>query len=170
MQRVISVLLKKMKIVLDKLEKIILVILAILFAVMVIALFYQIVMRFLFQSANSWSEELTRYSFIWMSMLGSAVATRRSRNMDVDFIVNRMPKTMKMINSIVTKGLIVAFLVVIIVYGASLVSITFKQLSPGLRLPMAYMYASVPVGGFLMLVYTIEIIINDIKSRKTKEV
>ena len=159
-----------MKIVLDKLEKIILGILAILFAVMVIAFFYQIVLRFLFESGNSWAEELTRYAFIWMSMLGSSVATRRSRNMDVDFVVKRLPKTIKIINSIITKGLIIAFLMVIIIYGFSLVSITFKQLSPGLRVPMAYMYAAIPVGGFLMLLFTIEIIINDIKNKNIKEV
>lgn len=159
-----------MKKVLDKLEKIILGILAILFAVMVIAFFYQIILRFLFERGNPWSEELTRYAFIWLSMLGSAVATRRSRNMDVDFIVKRMPKTMQIINSLFTKGLIIAFLMVIIVYGFSLVSITFKQLSPGLRVPMAYMYAAVPVGGLLMLLFTLEIIINDMKNRKAKEV
>lgn len=159
-----------MKIVLDKLEKIILWILAILFTVMVIAFFYQIVLRFIFESGNPWAEELTRYTLIWMSMLGSAVATRRGRNMDVDFVVKRMPKTMKTINSIITKALIIGFLLVIIIYGINLVSITFKQLSSGLRIPMAYMYASVPVGGFLMLLFTIEVIINDIKSRNIKEV
>ncbi|WP_313413115.1 TRAP transporter small permease [Sedimentibacter sp.] len=136
---------------------------------MVVALFYQIIMRFLFESANSWSEELTRYSFIWMSMLGSAIATRRSRHMNVDFLMNRMPKILKIINSIIIKSLIIAFLIVIIFYGISLVSITFKQLSPGLRVPMAYMYASVPIGGILMLLFTIEVIINDIKNKKIAE-
>ena len=159
-----------MKTVLDKLEKLILGVLAILFAIMVIALFYQIIMRFIFQSANSWSEELTRYSFIWMSMLGSAIATRRSRNMDVDFLVNKMPKMMKIVNSFITKGLIIAFLLVIVIYGTNLVDMTFKQLSPGLRVPMAYMYASVPTGGILMLLFTVEIIINNIKKGKVKEV
>jgi len=159
-----------MKLILNSLEKIILGILAFLFAVMVIALFYQIIMRFLFQSANAWSEELTRYSFIWMSMLGSAVATRRSRNMDVDFIVNRMPKPLKNVNTVITKGLIIAFLLVIIVYGASLVGMTHKQLSAGLQIPMSYVYASVPVGGLLILIYTIEVIIDDIKNSKVKEV
>ncbi|HCS11190.1 MAG TPA: TRAP transporter small permease [Clostridiales bacterium] len=158
-----------MKKILDNLEKFILVILALLFATMTIALFYQIIMRFVFQSANVWSEELTRFAFIWMSMLGVAVATRRSKNMDVDFIVNLMPKIMKLINSIFTKALIIGFLFVLIFYGIELVTITFKQLSPGMRLPMAYMYLSVPVGGILMLIFTIENIINDIKNRKIKE-
>lgn len=157
-----------MKLILDKLEKIILWLLAMLFAVMVVSLFYQIVMRFLFKSANAWSEELTRYSFIWMTMLGSAVATRRSRNMDVDFIVKRMPKPLRNVNTVITKGLIIAFLLVITVYGISLVGITFKQLSAGLRVPMAYIYAAVPTGGILMLIFTIELIIYDIKS-KVKE-
>ncbi|HBD64162.1 MAG TPA: hypothetical protein DC038_06965 [Clostridiales bacterium] len=159
-----------MKLIFDKLEKFILYILAALFAVMVISLFYQIIMRFIFQSANAWSEELTRYAFIWMSMLGSSVATRRSRNMDVDFIVNRMPKNLKIINKFVTRGLIIAFLLVLIVYGTNLVGITHKQLSAGIRIPMSYVYASVPVGAILILLFTVEIIADEIKSRRVKEV
>lgn len=158
-----------MKLALDKLEKIILSILALLFSIMVVALFYQIVMRFLFKSANAWSEELTRYSFIWMTMLGSAIATRRSRNMDVDFLVNRMPKHLRNINAVITKGLIIAFLMVLIIYGVSLVGITHKQLSAGLQIPMSYIYASVPLGGLLILIFTIEIVIDDIKKSKVKE-
>ncbi|HBV68615.1 MAG TPA: hypothetical protein DEF04_10850 [Clostridiales bacterium] len=159
-----------MKLIFDKLEKFILYILAALFAVMVVSLFYQIIMRFIFQSANAWSEELTRYSFIWMSMLGSSVATRRSRNMDVDFLVNLMPRKLKIINNFFTKGLIIAFLLVLIVYGTSLVGITHKQLSAGIRIPMSYVYASIPLGGILILLFTVEIIIDEIRSRKVKEV
>lgn len=159
-----------MKLIFDKLEKFILYILAILFAVMVSSLFYQIVMRFIFQSANAWSEEVTRYSFIWMSMLGSSVATRRSRNMDVDFIVNRMPEGLKLINKFVTRGLVIAFLLVLVVYGTSLVGMTHKQLSAGIRVPMSYIYASVPLGGILILLFTFEIIIDEIKGRKEREV
>jgi C4-dicarboxylate transporter DctQ subunit len=158
-----------MKLILDKIEKIILAILAALFAVMVVALFFQIVMRFIFQNANTWSEELTRYSFVWLSMLGASVATRRSKNMDVDFLVKKMPKGLRIVNTVFTRTLIIAFLLVIIVYGLSLVTITFKQLSPGLRIPMAYMYGAVPAGGILMLLFTIENIIRDIKNSKVKE-
>jgi TRAP-type C4-dicarboxylate transport system permease small subunit len=158
-----------MKLILDKIEKIILGILAVLFTVMVVALFFQIVMRFVFKNANTWSEELTRYSFVWLSMLGASVATRRSRNMDVDFIVNKMPKTLKNINTVFTRGLIITFLLVLIIFGISLVGITIKQLSPGLRIPMAYMYGAVPAGSALMLLFTIENIIRDIKNSKVKE-
>ena len=49
-------------------------------------------------------------------MLGASIATRRSKNMDVDFIVNLMPKTLKIINSIFTKSLIIAFLLVVVIY------------------------------------------------------
>ena len=158
-----------MKLILDKVEKVLLGILALLFAVMVIALFFQIVMRFVFKNANTWSEELTRYSFVWLSMLGASVATRRSKNMDVDFLVKKMPRTLRIVNTIFTKSLIIAFLLVITIYGVSLVGITFKQLSPGLRIPMAYMYGAVPAGGALMLMFTIENIIRDIKNSKVKE-
>ncbi|NLJ58548.1 MAG: TRAP transporter small permease [Tissierellia bacterium] len=158
-----------MKLVLDKLEKTVLAIVAFLFAVMVLALFYQIIMRFVFERANVWSEELTRYSFIWMSMLGSSVATRRSKNMDVDFFVNLMPRKLQKVNSIFTTVLIILFLLVIIIFGVSLVIMTHKQLSAGMQIPMSYMYASVPTGGLLILIFTIETIIDDLKSNNVEE-
>ena len=49
-----------MKKVLDKLEKALLILMGILLAVMVLSIFYQVLLRYVFQSANVWSEELAR--------------------------------------------------------------------------------------------------------------
>lgn len=158
-----------MKLILDKVEKVTMAILAVLYVVMVISLFNQIVLRFIFKSPNVWGEELTRYSFIWLSILGASIAVRRSRNMTVDYFVNLMPKTLQRINLVGTGILIIVFTLVLIVYGIYLTGITYKQSSAAMRVPMSYVYAAVPVGGILMLIFTIEIIINQFKDNKVKE-
>ena len=57
---------------LDALEKVEKAILAITVAIMIIIITYQVIMRYVFANANSWSEELARYLFIYDVMIGAA--------------------------------------------------------------------------------------------------
>ncbi|HHV46838.1 MAG TPA: TRAP transporter small permease [Tissierellia bacterium] len=154
------------KLILNKLEKLILLLIAILFTIMVVSLFLQIILRFIFKSANTWSEELTRYTFAWMVMLGSSVALRRSRHMNVDYFIRRIPENVGKINFIIINLLIIVFLLAIIIHGIELVSLTHKQLSPGMRIPMSYAYLAMPVGGILMLLFTIELFFTNLRNKK----
>lgn len=40
----------------------------------VILVFFQVILRYVFSSSLSWSEELARYIFIWQIWLGTSVA------------------------------------------------------------------------------------------------
>jgi len=146
----------KIQSLLDRVEKGILFALSIIFFVMVASIFSQIVMRFIFHNANSWSEELTRYTFVWLTLLGASVAVRRGRHMKVDFFIDMIPKNIAKAFKILTNILILGFFLVVIKYGIDLVGITYKQLSAGLEIPMAYAYLAIPVGGIFMLIFTIE--------------
>lgn len=160
-----------MKKIFDIFEKIAIYALAILFSVMVLSIFLQIIQRFAFASPNAWSEELTRYSFAWLSMIGAAVAVRKYRHMNIDYFINKLPARGKKVLEAFNNILVVALLFILIIYGFQLVAITFKQISPGLNIPMAYAYLSVPVGGILMLLFTIEAYIETTfgKSKEASE-
>jgi TRAP-type C4-dicarboxylate transport system permease small subunit len=153
----------------DKLEKLILFLLSIIFPVMVVSIFLQIVMRYVFHSANSWAEELTRYALAWLTMLGASVAVRRGRHMNVDYFINKLPKPIFKVNTFITNILILAFFIVLIKYGFDLVSITHKQLSAAMSMPMSYAYLSIPSGGILMLLFTIESFLINRFNGKPKE-
>lgn len=140
----------------DKLEKGIMVALSIMFAVMVAAIFLQVIMRYVFNDANAWSEELARYTFVWLTLLGSSVAVRKCTHMRVDYFINMMPKKLVTLLNIITNAALIVFFLVIIKYGFDLVVITFKQKSAGLGIPMAFPYLALPVGSILMLMFTIE--------------
>ena len=59
---------------LDLLEKVQKTILAVTVPVMVLVMLYQVVLRYVFSNSNSWSEEVTRYLFIFNVMMASAIA------------------------------------------------------------------------------------------------
>lgn len=155
--------------ILDKLEKIMINILAIIFGIMVFAIFYQIVLR-AFSKTNVWSEEITRYLFVWLSMLGSAVALRRGSHMQVDILIDLFPDKVKNAIEFLTNTLVIAFFLLIIIYGSNLVAMTYKQSSAGLGIPMSYPYLALPVGGALMLLFTIEAIIKKHKIKKDNSI
>jgi TRAP-type C4-dicarboxylate transport system permease small subunit len=151
---------------LDWTEKISVALLALLFVVMVLSIFLQVVLRYVFSAANAWSEELARYTFVWLVLLGSAVAARRNKHMNIEFFINMFPAGVRKAIQLLLYVLIIAFLVILIRYGFDLVAITQKQRSTGLRIPMSWAYLAIPAGGLLMLAYALEDIFNKLFSKK----
>jgi len=141
---------------LDVLEKTIRYCLSALFIVMVGSIFYQIILRYVFSSANAWSEELARYTFVWQVLLGAAVAVRKARHMQIDFFLNKFPPKVRMIVDISMKLVVLYFFVVIAQKGMELYSFTQRQQSTGLGIPMSRIYLSIPVGAVLMMIFTLE--------------
>jgi len=141
---------------LDKLEKVLLVLIGILLAVMVLAIFYQVVLRYCFRSANTWSEELARYTTLWITMLGACIATRRHKHIQVELLIERIPLWPR---RALQAFMYIAMLVFLVVFFRSGLIMTIngtKQFSPGLYLNMGIMYSAIIVGSVLLFIYLIE--------------
>lgn len=147
---------KTLKWCIDKIEMIIKAVLSMLFVIMVGSIFYQIVLRYIFHSANAWSEELARYTFVWQMLLGASLAVRKTRHMQIDFFVNKLPPLIKIAVDLAMKAVMLFFFVVIAKKGVELFYLTRRQLSTGLEMPMSWVYLSIPIGAVLMIIFTLE--------------
>ena len=58
----------------------------------VILLFIQVVMRVVFQSSLTWSEEMSRFAFVWFAFLGASYAARLGAHNRVTFQFKFIPK------------------------------------------------------------------------------
>jgi TRAP-type transport system small permease protein len=58
---------------------------------MVVMVFGNVVMRYFFNSGILVSEELSRYAFIWLTMVGAMVAMRENGHLGVDTLVRKLP-------------------------------------------------------------------------------
>ena len=148
---------------LDVLEKIEKVILAVTVAVMIVVMVYQVILRYVFSAANSWSEELARYLFIYNVMLGSAIAIRRNSHLQVDTLTSLMSPNMKCVSTIVATVLGIAFLVFLTIHSVTLCITGSKTMSFGLPVSMTVPYASMPIGAVLMILVSIEVIFKKIE-------
>lgn len=73
---------------LDILEKIQIVLLTVSVPAMVLIMFYQVIMRYVFANSPAWSEELVRYLFIFNVMMAAAIAVRRNSHLQIDILLN----------------------------------------------------------------------------------
>ena len=155
---------------LDIVEKVISIIVATCLGLMLIFMVYQVVLRYLFHAANSWSEELTRYLFIYSVFLGSMFATRKMRHLTVDMITNLLKPKAQAIMQIISCVAMLVFLVALAKLGYDLVegvSITGATVAGLRNMPQSYVYACVPIGAVFMILTTVELLFIKISELKT---
>lgn len=113
----------------------------------------QVIARYVFNNSLYWSEETILYALITMSFLAGSMGVRYSAHICVEvlhaFAGPRMAKVLKVIATVL--GIIFAFS--LLYYGGRLFlnTLSMGQLSPAMRIPVAYIYLSIPVSAFFML-------------------
>lgn len=109
-----------------------------------------------------WTEELSRFVFIWMVMLGAMIAVRDCTHFDVDVwpVLKRRPNAML---RIVTNLLILAFALVYVYWGIEFVQFGWNQSSELAELPMTYIFIAWPVAGITWVLFLGEQFLADIR-------
>jgi TRAP-type C4-dicarboxylate transport system permease small subunit len=144
-------------------------ILVIMLIVMFILTTVQVILRYVFNSALSWSEELVRFVFVWATFLGAAIGVKEHIHIGVDAVVNLLPASLRRGADTIVYLIILAFGVVMIAAGMPVVSMTHSQLSPALEMPMSYVYIAIPFAGLLTMIYALVELARVWKNRKARE-
>ena len=123
---------------------------AALMTMLVVLVFTQVLVRYLTYQPLAWTEEAARYVFIWLCLLGAAVAARRGQHFAVDLVQRSLPAGAFRIASTATKIVEAAFFVVLTVAGMEALRVVHLQQSPSLNIPMSIPYFAIPLGAALM--------------------
>ena len=133
----------------------------ILFAVMVVVGTYQIITRFVFNNPSTISEELLTYTFAWMAIFSSAYVFGKRDHMRMTFIADKLPKEQRKILEIIIELLIIAFAVIVLIYGGfTIMGLTMTQKTASLGVMMGVIYAVVPICGILIAIYGVMNVID----------
>lgn len=133
--------------------------LASLMALLVIAVTWQVLSRYLLAEPSSWTEELARFLLVWIGVLGASYAYRMKMHLGIDLLPQRLTgRNFAVLELVINLSVIVFAVAVMIVGGGNLVAMTaeLKQISPALGIPMAWVYAVVPMSGVLIVLYALE--------------
>ncbi len=127
----------------------------ILMLAMMGVIFSQVVARYVFHHSLSWSEEVGRYIFVWISFLGMAAAFKAGSHVALDLLIKYLRgvsrKTLELING----ALVVVLSSALFAGGVKLFFLGMRQKSPALKLPMNWVYIVVPVSGLILLYFAL---------------
>ncbi len=125
----------------------------VMFIGMVVLSILQVFCRYVLKISLSFTEELARFLFIWVTFLGSAMALKRHQHVRMELLLERLPAGLARAVRLISSCLSVVIYVIMIGSGIVVISKTMQQTSAALNLPMGIVYASVPVCGLLMILF-----------------
>ena len=145
-------------------------ILIVLFGLMVLVVTWQVFTRYLLNSPSSFTEELSTYFLIWISLLGAVYALRKQAHLGIDILTNRLSGSAKKLSHYIIHFAIIAFSLFVLIWGGvRLVWVTLQlnQISASLEIKIGYIYFVFPISGLLMIYYSIHFLLYE-KSKKLR--
>ena len=125
-----------------------------MFAMMTI-IFSQVVARYVMHQSLSWSEEVGRYIFVWITFLGLAAAFKSGSHVALDFLIKALKGVPFRIVALINALLIVLLAATLLISGIKLLQFGMRQESPALKIPMYYVYLVEPISGLIFLYFSI---------------
>ncbi len=127
-----------------------------LMVTLVACVVWQVFSRYVLGAPSTATDELARFLFIWVGLLGAAFTLGKKKHLAMDFLLLTLDGRKKTILQTLITLIGLFFAVVIMVFGGgSLVMKTLSvgQLSPVLGLEMGWVYSAIPISGACMILY-----------------
>jgi TRAP-type transport system small permease protein len=120
-------------------------------AIMAGAVFLQVMLRYAGWAGIDGLDEVPRYLFVWLVMLGAAAAMHRGEHTLLGYFRDRLGRSARALAIIAVNAAGIAFFAYLVKVSFILVPNAQFQTSAGLGLPLGYVYAAVPVGAVLII-------------------
>lgn len=148
----------------SKLEEIPLII---FFFLMVIIMGVQVFCRYVLNNSLSWSEELTRYMFIWCGFLSISYCVRNNNSIRIEMLTNLLPLKWQKVVRFIEYALMIFFFGCLCLGSWEFLVSSFvsKQVSPAAGLPMYVVQIAPLVGSVLALIRTFQSLHNEMRGR-----
>ena len=142
----------------DGIDKVCLAIIVAILGAMVVVTMAQIISR-LAGDAFLWTEELNRYLLIWGTLIGAGCAYKEGSHISITFVQGMCSaKNERRLRMFVHAVCLISFIAM--AYFSLEYAMKQAQLAPVLRIPMKYMYLSVPIGFSLMAIHALDALLQ----------
>ena len=108
-------------------------------------------LRYFGGAAPIWTEELARFSMVWMVLIGAAAAFYNGDQMSIDFVVMKLPPRGKAFCRVLSVAVRFIVLAALIWFGARNVIGSWKMKTMALGVPKSIPLMAVPIGMGLLL-------------------
>lgn len=127
-----------------------------LFTVLVATTTWQVISRQILNEPSTWSEELARLLFVWLSFLGSAFLFGERGHIAVDFLARKLPFAGQRVAQIFVQAMVLLFALVGLVWGGYLAaSIAWEQNLTALPFTIGWVYLVIPIAGVFIAIFAL---------------
>ena len=120
-----------------------------------LCVFLQVILRYVFNSPMTWSEELARYLFIWCAFLGWIIASRRNSHLAMNFAIERLPQRVQAGIAAAIQLATLLFAWILGTSGAKLVANNWDVENVAVPFNLGVVYLIEPVAAVAIAVYAL---------------
>ncbi len=136
------------------------VIMRVMLAVMFAIFIALVVTRYFFSYSPPWSEEVSRFLLVWISMLGASVLVVYQDHFALHMLVQKLSPRMKLVHSLIVQ-IVILIVSIVVFYHAILFAYASRDvIAPGSGMSMFWPKLSIPVGMGLMVVFVLVSIVD----------
>ncbi len=143
----------------DRLTRIVI---GLMLALIVGVLFYEVVARYLFYRPTQWSDQLARFTFIWMIMLGVALCTRHDEHLKLALFDDVDSRPLRIVLTLIERLATLGLFAFVGWMAYQTLPVAGRQMAMGLGVSWIWAYAAIPTGSALVVLFSVERLLEDI--------
>lgn len=120
--------------------------------------------RYVLFRTFTWYDEIARACFVWVVFLGAAVGVKRGSHFGLHMLIDMLPQRARRLAALVTPLIIIVFSSVLVVQGLAFMEFGRFQQLPVMGISKAWIYAAMPVGGALMILYAVQALWRSVRN------
>lgn len=136
-------------------------------AVMTLLTFANIVARYVFAASFSFSEEITTYLFVLLSLMGAAIAAKRGAHLGFTLISDMVAPSVRRAMKVVGYLFATAFCALLCYYGLLMAASQYsrRQITAGMQWPEWIFGAFVPFGALFVTIRFLQLLVAALKGK-----
>ncbi|TEW54872.1 TRAP transporter small permease [Psychromonas sp. RZ22] len=136
------------------LDRLILFITSFALMLLVVTVTWQVFSRYVLNDPSSWTDELARYTMVWLGLLGASYLFGIKGHLAITLLDGYLKGKAHTALHLLINVISGAFVSLAMLKGGlALMGRTTQQLSPALQLPMSSVYAILPISAVIILIY-----------------
>lgn len=129
---------------------------------------WQVFARYVLNAAPSWTEQAALFLMLWFILFAAAAGVREGFHIRISLLHDTLPKQPSKWLSLACHFIVLAFGTAMAVGGVQLVQATWQHVIPTLGLPRGSAYLPIAGAGALIVFFSIEHIVSELKNKKVK--
>ncbi len=115
-----------------------------------------------------WTEEMSRFFFVWLIMIGATIGVRERMHFDVDFLPELTPKASRIV-LFLAQFFMLVFSGVIFYWGIEFTQFGWNQTSELADMPMWLIFIAWPIAGFMWIIYLLHQMVSGFQGAQSSQ-